>query len=338
MDNRNMLCGVIFKDIITRIYTKLLRQVVKMPESIDISDRFAHNRISVFEYMKNQSEQLKKFGRIRTGETYQQTLSSFMKFRNGVDLDFNMLDAEMIEQYECYMRTKCLSRNTTSFYMRVLRSVYNRAVDDGLVLQSNPFKRVYTGVDKTTKRAIGLEDIRRIKELDLADKPDLDYGRDIFMFSFYMRGMSFVDMAYLRKKDLVNGYVSYIRKKTGHQLSIRWEKSMQDIVDKYPANQTQYMLPIITRQDGTERRQYLNKIMFVNRKLKQIALMAGVSTPLSMYVSRHSWASIAKLNNVPLDVISEGLGHENEKTTQIYLSAIQSNRIDEANSLILKRL
>ena len=298
----------------------------------------ASDKTSVFEYMHRQSERMKKLGRVRTSETYQQTLRSFMKFRNDVDLYFDMLDADIVEQYESYMRANSLSRNTTSFYMRILRCIYNRAVEDGLTQQTDPFRRVYTGVDKTAKRAITLKEIKRIKDLDLTDKPDLDYARNMFLFSFYLRGMSFIDLAYLRKKDLSNGYITYIRKKTGQQLTIRWERSMQEIIDKYPENPTQYLLPIITKQDGTERKQYLNKILFVNRKLKQIAKLAEISTPLTMYVSRHSWASIAKSKNVPLSIISEGMGHDNEETTRIYLAAIQTNQIDDANRRILKEL
>ena len=109
-------------------------------------------------------------------------------------------------------------------------------------------------------------------------------------------------------------------------------------MDKYPENPTPYLLPIITRQDGTEHKQYLNKILFVNRKLKQVGRLAEISTPLTMYVSRHSWASIAKSKNVPLSVISEGMGHDNEQTTRIYLASIQTNQIDEANSRILREL
>ncbi|MCH5305406.1 MAG: site-specific integrase, partial [Rikenella sp.] len=197
------------------------------------------DKTTVFEYMRRQSERMKKLGKVRTSETYQQTLRSFMKFRNGVDLYFDMLNADMVEQYESYMRSNNLSRNTTSFYMRILRCIYNRAVEDGLTQQVDPFRRVYTGVDKTAKRAITLKEIKRIKELELTDKPDLDYARNMFLFSFYLRGMSFVDLAYLRKRDLSNGYITYIRKKTGQQLTIRWERSMQEIVDKYPENPTQ---------------------------------------------------------------------------------------------------
>lgn len=325
-----------------------LEQIVKSFESSgtpyiadDIIQQYkesASDKTTVFEYMCRQSERMKILGRMRTGETYRQTLRSFMRFRNSVDLYFDMLDADMVEQYESYMRSNCLSRNTTSFYMRILRCIYNRAVEEGLAQQTDPFKRVYTGVDKTAKRAITLKEIRRIKELDLTDNPDLDYARDMFLFSFYLRGMSFIDLAYLRKKDLANGYITYIRKKTGQQLTIRWERSMQKIVNKCPENPTQYLLPIITKQDGTERKQYLNKILFVNRKLKQIAQLAKIATPLTMYVSRHSWASIAKSKNVPLSVISEGMGHDNEETTRIYLASIQTNQIDDANRRILKEL
>lgn len=113
---------------------------------------------------------------------------------------------------------------------------------------------------------------------------------------------------------------------------------MQEIINKYPQNPTQYLFPIITRQDGTERQQYLNKILIVNRKLKQIARLAKVTTPLSTYVSRHSWASIAKSKNIPISVISEGMGHDNEENTRIYLASIQTNRIDEVNNRILKDL
>lgn len=318
-----------------------LRRSSKEPcLSVGDSDKVCRemSEVTVFKYIRCQAERMKHLGKIRTSETYLQALSSFMKFRKGVDLYFDMLDPDMVQSYENHMRKNYLSRNTTSFYMRVLRCIYNRAVDDHLAPQGDIFRQVYTGVDKTSKRAITLNEMRLIKQLDLSDRPALDYARDVFMFSFYMRGMSFVDIAYLRKKDLSNGYISYIRRKTGQMLSVRWEKSMQEIIDKYPQNATQYLFPIITRQDGTERRQYLNMILIVNRRLKQVARLAGITTPLSMYVSRHSWASIANAKNIPISVISEGMGHDSEETTRIYLSSIQINRIDDANSQILSEL
>lgn len=227
--------------------------------------------------------------------------------------------------------------NSVSFYNRILRAVYNRAVEKEMTAQRYPFKHVYTGVDKTVKRAVSLAAIRQIKELDLLSKPSLDFARDMFLFSFYTRGMSFIDMAFLKKKNLCGGILSYRRRKTGQQLFIRWEESMQEIVDKYPANENGYLLPII-KSPGRERLQYRNALRLVNNKLKAISEAAGLQTKLTMYVSRHSWASIAKSQNIPLSVISAGMGHDSENTTQIYLAALDNAVIDNANDLILKKL
>ena len=296
------------------------------------------DKTTVFEYIKMQIERLKNAGKERTSETYKQMLMSFMKFRNGEDLHFDMIDTDLICQYESYMRVSNLCRNTTSFYMRTLRSVYNRAVEDELTTQNNPFKRVYTGVDKTSKRAIGLKEIKKIKDLDLSNTPTLDFARDIFMFSFYMRGMSFIDIAYLKKKDLSNGFVVYNRRKTGQQMVVKWEKSMEEIANKHPNEYNTFLFPIIINQDGTERKQYLNKMLLVNKYLKEIAKLAGIGIPLTMYVARHSWASIAQAQNIPMKAISLGMGHDNEETTQIYLASIQTSIIDNANNKILNLL
>lgn len=296
------------------------------------------DKTTVFEYIKIQMTRLKIAGKERTSETYKQMLFSFMKFRSGEDLSFDMVNEGLIFQYESHMRISDLCRNTTSFYLRIFRSIYNRAVEDGLTEQSYPFKRVYTGVDKTSKRAINLKEIKKIKDLDLSQTPALDFARDIFLFSFYMRGMSFVDIAYLKKKNLVNGFVVYNRRKTGQQLVVKWEKSMDDIIVRHPNEQSTFLLPIITREDGTERKQYLNSMLLINKHLKKIAELAKINIPLTMYVARHSWASIAQSQNIPMRVISLGMGHDNEETTRIYLASIQTSVIDSANNKILNLL
>lgn len=297
------------------------------------------NEQSVFCFMQGIIDQLKRLNRIRTSETYAATLSSFMKFRDGQDILLYEIDSDTMMLYEAWLKAKGICPNTVSFYMRILRAVYNRAVEKELVEQKHPFKHVYTGIDKTVKRAVPLKAIKRIKELDLTLKPHLDYARDMFLFSFYTRGMSFIDMAYLKKSDLKNGVITYRRKKTNQQLSIRWEKCMAEIVTKYEDRfATQYLLPIITNPLADERIQYRNAIYRMNTALKVIAKMVGLSMPLSMYCARHGWASVAKSKNIPISVISEGMGHDSEETTRIYLASLDSNVIDKANSLILKDL
>lgn len=296
------------------------------------------NEQSLFNFMQGVIAQLQQMGKQRTSETYRCTLKSFMQFREDEDVLLADVNSDLMLMYEAYLRGRGLTKNSTSFYMRILRAVYNRAVEKDLTTNRNPFKHVYTGIDKTIKRAIPLKAIKQIKNLDLSLQPSLDFARDMFLFSFYTRGMSFIDMAYLKKKDLSNGILSYRRRKTGQQLFIRWEKCMQEIVDKYENPQSEFLLPIIRRTDKDSRLQYQSTLRFVNNYLKSIATHLDVGIAISMYTARHSWASIAKSKNIPISVISEGMGHDSEMTTQIYLASLDNTIVDRANAQILKEL
>lgn len=292
---------------------------------------------SLFSFMHSVIIQLRQLGKIRTSETYTATLKSFMEFREEQDVPFDGVNSDLMLLYEAHLKAKGVRMNTISFYMRILRAVYNRAVEKELTPQKYPFRHVYTGVDKTVKRAIPVKVIKALKELDLSMKSSLDFARDMFMFSFYTRGMSFVDMAYLKKTDLQNGILTYCRRKTGQQLTVKWEKCMEEIIKKYPSNSSVYLLPIIKEQ-GNERKQYDNALHLVNYRLKDLSEMLKLQRPLTMYVARHSWASAAKVRNVPLSVISEGMGHDSEKTTQIYLASLEASVVDKANKMILELL
>ncbi|WP_415958371.1 site-specific integrase [Paraprevotella xylaniphila] len=293
---------------------------------------------SVFNFIRRQIHHKEQIGKVRSSETYRSMLNSFTCFRKGVDLTFDMMDGMLMELYEAWMRKCGLTRNSTSFYMRILRTNYKLAVEKGLTPDRHPFRNVYCGIDKTVKRSLPFSEIKKISALDLSRKPSMDFARDMFMFSFCTRGMSFIDMAYLKKADLNNGCLAYRRKKTGQLMMIEWTKQMQDIIDKYKSDGTSYLLPIITREDGSERRQYQNQMRKTNRLLKDIANRAGLPLSLSMYYARHSWATIARGRDVPLAVISEGLGHDSETTTQIYLDSIKSSEVDKVNRMILEGL
>ncbi len=304
---------------------------------IDEFNRYA-NEYSLFNFMESIIVKLKQNGKVRTSETYKSALSSFKKFRHDEDIMLDCLTSEIMEAYEAWHKGRGVAPNTISFYTRILRAVYNRAVEDDIIENRNPFKHVYTGVDKTVKRALPLPVIKKIKALDLSLNTSLDYARDMFLMSLYLRGMSFIDMAFLKKSDLKNGYVTYRRRKTGQQLIIEWTKEMQMILDKYPENATDYLLPIIKNPGTNERCTYRNMGYNINHNLKKIAKMVGVQIPLTLYVARHSWASAAKAKGIPLSVISEGMGHDSEATTQIYLASLDTSVVDKANSLILKSL
>ncbi len=306
----------------------------------DLIDEFNRytREYSLFRFMESIIVKLRGNGKIRTAETYRATLNSFRNFRKGEDLMLDCITSEVMEDYEAWLRKRGLVSNTISFYIRILRAVYNRAVEDNVIDDRNPFRHVYTGIDKTVKRALPLSVIKKIKNLDLSCNPTLDFARNMFLMSFYLRGMSFIDMAYLKKTDLKNGYVVYRRRKTGQMLVIEWTREMQTICDKYPENRSVYLLPIIRTAGTNEWCTYRNVGYNINHNLKKIALMLGVDVRLTMYVARHSWASAAKAKGIPLGVISEGMGHDSETTTRIYLASLDTSVVDRANSLILKSL
>lgn len=292
----------------------------------------------LFPFMQETIVQLQKLGKTRTAETYQSALASFMRFREGKDVLISHIKDNLIVAYENSMKASGLSSNTTSFYMRILRAVYNRAVKQGITKQKYPFQYVYTGVAKTRKRAVDISIVRRLAEMDLDRNPSAALARDMFLFSFYTRGMSFVDMAYLRKSDLSRGILTYRRRKTGQNLFIRWEKCMDEIVSSYDNPSSLYLLPIITSSDTDERQQYINMSHKINRSLKSLGKKLGLPTPLTMYVARHTWANAARKKKIPISVISEGMGHTSEMTTRIYLSSLDADIIDRANKKILRLL
>lgn len=248
------------------------------------------------------------------------------------------LDKEMMEAFEAWLKQKSVSPNTISFYFRILRAVYNRAVDEELTENRKPFRRVYTGIEKTMKRALPMKLIKKIRRLDLSFNPKLDYARDMFILSFMLRGMSLIDMAFLKKSDLQNGLLTYRRRKTGQLLTVQWTPEMQDIINKYPSKDTGYLLPIIRNPRSKPLYAFRNVSYKINQYLRSIASQLDLPIALTMYVARHSWASAARAKGIPISVISEGLGHDSELTTQIYLSTLDSCAVDRANAKILKLL
>ena len=110
---------------------------------------------------------------------------------------------------------------------------------------------------------------------------------------------------------------------------------MQEIVERNSSSTSPFLISIIKDINGNARKQYHNTLTLINRSLKEIGRELGLPHPLTMYVARHSWASIARDKGIPLSVISEGMGHDSESTTQIYLASLETQFIDKANKKIL---
>ena len=291
---------------------------------------------SLQNFMQQCIAKLIRMGRTGTANGYKSTLNSFMRFRKGQDIMLNAIDSDVMQLYEAHLRLTNVARNSSSFYMRNLRTVYNMAIEQQLTPQRTPFAHVYTGIDKTVKRALSLSQIRQLKNADLTDNPAQALARDMFMFSFYTRGMALADMANLTTANLRNGYLVYRRQKPRQELHVKWEPCMQEIVDRYP-RQSPFLLPLIKSEED-KRDQYKLTQQRVNHNLKKLSERLGLPHPLTMSMARHSWASIANSKDIALSVIGEGLGYNSENATRIYLAQIDTSQVDRANKKILNEL
>ena len=242
--------------------------------------------------------------------------------------------------YQAWLWNRGIGQNTVSFYLRTLRTLYNKAVEAGQAPPNDIFAHMQTSNVRTAKRAINVKDIRKIENLDLLTGSSLDKARDLFQLSFYLRGMAFVDMAFLKKTDLKCGLVSYNRRKTHQNLNIEWIKPMQVIIDKYAEQMkdSPYLLPILTGKESSPYTAYRKMEHNTNYNLKKIGEMIGLKIPLTTYVARHTWASVALHMNIPIATISEGMGHNSYKTTQIYLQSLDVATINEANERIIRKI
>lgn len=295
---------------------------------------------SVFMFFRQQIAKKEQMQCVGTKNNYTNAVNRFIEFRNQKDLTFSQMTADMMEMYQAWLWNRGVGQNTVSFYLRTLRTLHHKAVEAGQATSNDIFAHVQTANVRTAKRAISVKDIRKIEKLDLPRGSSLDKARDMFLFSFYLRGMAFVDMAFLKKSDLKCGLVSYNRRKTHQNLNIEWIKPMQAIIDKY-AEQTKdspYMLPILTGKETSPYTQYRKVEYNTNYNLKKIGKMIGLKIPLTTYVARHTWASIALHMNIPIATISEGMGHNSYKTTQIYLESIDVATINEANRRIIRKI
>lgn len=287
----------------------------------------------LFTYAGRQISALERSGRYGTAAAYHSTLRSLSEFTAGADVAFGEIDVPFVRSYRQFLVARSVSPNTVCFYLRNFRSLYNLAAADGVAVgPHHPFRTVPIRIGTTVKRALSRDSLRRIARLDLSDSPDLELARDIFLFSYYTRGMSFVDIVYLRKRNLADGVISYYRSKTRQYLQVAITEPLRELIDKY-AGESDYIFPLLAPEDenGENYGRYRSALGFINRRLKKIERMLRLSTPLTTYVARHSWATAAKELGTPVSVISEGLGHTTEKTTRIYLKSFDRAVIDRVN-------
>lgn len=315
--------------------------------------KFGKDVVKVFYGLKREKELSQKFllrffieqinllkdcGQFGTANNYYRAYKMLSLFLQGQDIHLTRLNVKWIEQYNEFLLKRKLKRNSISFYMRILRAIYNKAVRLGFVEGSPIFQNVYTGIDSSKKKAISEKTVHQIKNLNLEYDRNLEFARDIFLFSLFTRGMAFVDVVYLKKTNIQNGNICYTRHKTGKYLSIKLEPCMIEIINRY-GNKTDgspfifSFLKECTPQENY--RQYKSALRVYNNRLRKLSMILKLEFFLSSYTARHTWATLARNNNIPISIISAAMGHSSERTTQIYIDSLDNSLIDNANNQIL---
>ena len=319
-------------------------------------------------YAMSEAEHLRAVGRYGVAKNHVSAYRRFGGFLESIgmkDVSFRQMTPQLLSDFEDWLKLQLICRNSSSCYLRSLCTIWNKAVRDGLAtgrtatgrtyVFENPFTGTYRGRCTTRKRAINSVSIGQVYNLDIeaaltADiqKPvgtklrahidRLLLSRDLFIFSFCARGMTFVDMAHLRKSEVAGGVFVYSRRKTGQRIEVRIEPLMQTIIDRHPTS-TGYLFPILSDNDTplTAYKKYRNALHLYNKSLREIGELLGIPK-LTSYVARHSWATSARENDLPIPVISQALGHNSLTTTEIYLKSLESSAIDEANSALLNNV
>lgn len=296
---------------------------------------------SFFKLVEACIQRLYEQDKSKTAENYACSLSQFKQFRKDQDISIKELSVNLMKDFQSYLIGKGLKMNTISLYMRMLRAAYNYALDEEIILvDKRPFRKVFTGQEKTRKRAVKKNIVKQFMQADLSTDKKLEFARDMFLFSIYTQGMAFVDIAYLTKDQIRYGCITYQRRKTNRRLNIIIHPCAQEIINKWSVKDPDcpYLFPILYNPKKKKYRKYCSALRMHNKRLARISTLLKIDEPLSSYVARHTWASLAKQNGIKVPVISEAMGHTNTETTAIYLTSLDLGVIASANKKVIASL
>lgn len=295
---------------------------------------------SFFKLVEGRIQHLFKQDKGKTAGNYACALSQFRKYREEQDILIKDLSVSLMKDFQSYLIKKGLKMNTISLYMRMLRAAYNYALDEEIILEDKrPFRKVFTGQEKTRKRAIRKDVVKQIINLTDMNR-SLEFARDMFLFSIYMQGMAFVDIAHLAKEQIRSGYIIYQRRKTNQRLRIAIHPYVREIIKKWQVEDSNcpYLFPILYNPKRKKTVKYSSALRIHNKRLNQISCLLKLEEPLSSYVARHTWASQAKWIGIKDTIICEAMGHNNIETTAIYLASLNIDVITSANKKVIASL
>lgn len=299
-----------------------------------------HCEADFLAFMEMQISEKNLYQKCKTALNYGSAYRSFVSFLRNKErmstLKFSQVTSELIRRYEFYLiEERKIRRNSSSFYIRILRAVFHKGLVYYDLNLPNPFRSVYAGVDTTVKRAVDVNAITKLIKYQ-SENEQLNFTKDAFLFCFLARGMAFIDFVKLQKSDCQNGRIIYRRSKTRRLLSIKMNTMMVEIINRYADPKSEYLFPVLKTPTFSQLA-YEKALQHYNYHLRKLAEEIGVDS-LTSYVARHSWATQASRLHIPTRVISESMGHSNERVTAIYLASLDNHEIDMANKKVLDKI
>lgn len=306
---------------------------------------------------------MEREGRFSTAHLYKNAMLSYSKFMKRKIIRFTDVNRINIKNFEIWLFDFGLMPNTISTYMRMLRSIYNKAVDGGYAkFVRQLFLHVYTGIDTHHKKALTRDELKTLlyKDPHSNDLRDIQYTARLM---YQLCGIPFVDLTHLSTSNITDGILEYHRMKTGCKVSIKLLDSTSDTIRhlkesgmvSQSGDQIHSLLGILSNAKNakdnskdnskdninnqgyhgyrslTGFKQYQSSLHEFNRQLGRLRKALGITVHVSTYTIRHSWATMAKYVGVPIEMISESLGHKSIKTTQIYLAGFHVSDLAKMN-------
>ena len=298
--------------------------------------------LKVVAFMKQVAKGLQMEGNFGTAHVYRSSLNAIIAYRGKGDFTFHEVTPEWLKGFEIHLRGRGCSWNTVSTYLRTFRAVYNRAVDcRGAVYVPHLFRSVYTGTRADRKRALDTEDMQKVfTKLPQSSVVTSDMRRtqELFVLMFLLRGLPFVDLAYLRKSDLHDNVITYRRRKTGRPLSVTLTREAMVLLKRYMNRDSSspYLFSLLESREGTKEayREYQLALRSFNQQLLLLGQLLGLGDRLSSYTARHTWATTAYYCEIHPGIISEAMGHSSITVTETYLKPFRNKKIDEDNQLV----
>ncbi|NLD45755.1 MAG: site-specific integrase [Clostridiaceae bacterium] len=344
----------------SKILTILIRQKINLAEKLilqyeesgkdyslkELKKKLSnkYDNISVSKFIDEHIKSLKESNQYGNAKVYNDLKNALLRFNCNKEIVFTDINYSFLVRFEKFFKKRKAKETSISYYMRTLRALYNLAINEGILNKElYPFNeyKISELNTQTAKRALKKEHILKIKQLDIKDEKLIN-ARNYFLFSYYTMGMNFTDMAHMKWNNIIDERLQYTRVKTGRIYSIKLLQPALKIIQYYKENYYQdpegYIFPILssTHKTETSKRNRIHKVIGqVNTSLKKIAAAADLEVKLTTYHARHSWATIMKNSGISTAIISAGLGHNSEKTTQIYLDLFENEVLDEANKSIL---